>query len=118
MSLGELDIFYVCPTLIAQPHGKVDLDGRPRDVGVYEGSGRFVTTNSLPDVSLRAVRYGVFSLRGTFVTKTFDTEQVSLHNAFVTRNFVVHMASFSPTVLPLWEVLLVFRSQLPQVLLG
>ena len=59
------------------------------------GSGRFVTTNSLPDVSLRAVRYGVFSLRGTFVTKTFDTELVSLHNAFVTRSFVVHMASFS-----------------------
>ena len=29
---------YVSPTLIAPHHGKVDLDGRPRDVGVYEGS--------------------------------------------------------------------------------
>ena len=30
--------FNVSPTLIAPHHGKVDLDGRPRDVGVYEGS--------------------------------------------------------------------------------
>ena len=26
------------PALIAPHHGKVNLDGRPRDVGVYEGS--------------------------------------------------------------------------------
>ena len=35
---ASLVIFYVSPTLNAPHHGKVDLDGRPRDVGVYEGS--------------------------------------------------------------------------------
>ena len=33
-----VSFFYVSPTLIARHHGKVELDGRPRDVGVYEGS--------------------------------------------------------------------------------
>ena len=34
----RLPFFYVSPALIAPHDGKVDLDGRPRDVGVYEGS--------------------------------------------------------------------------------
>ena len=36
--INVVTFFYVSPTLIAPHHGKVDLDGRPRDVGVYEGS--------------------------------------------------------------------------------
>ena len=32
----HVKIFYVSPALIAPHHGKVDLDGRPRDVGVFE----------------------------------------------------------------------------------